>query len=178
MQKIIIRSDDFDFRMSADEYLDNHRKFVDAGLVETAVIQFCQNSKMSNIPFDLAEKMIKDPTWDLQLHGWSHDSYGTMDFNSIIRDISAAIFWFKKVFKKKPTIWFPPRNENSTDMQKVASILGLKIDNESWDIGKFIRSVKDGTYDGHSVYYHLWNHDESPQIDEMINCIKEYANNG
>ena len=118
--------------------------------------------------------MNEAPNWDIQLHGWGHDFYSEWEFDYILRDISAAIYWSEKLFNKKPTIWFPPWNQISANMERVADMLNLKIDNEANDVAKFIRNMKSGGFDGHSVYYHLWNRVEAEQIDEMIKYAIEY----
>ena len=85
--------------------------------------------------------------------------------------MSAGMLWMGTLFKKLPTVWYPPRNCYSEDMEKAASVLNLKIDNESYDIKKFIREVKAGTYLGHSLYFHAWNHNEMDAFAEMIESV-------
>ena len=176
--KLIIRQDDFDFRLPPEKYIENHKKFIEAGLTETAVLQLCQNGNLAEFHPDIIEYLKTAPNWDIQLHGWSHDNYSEMKFQFVLRDISAAMYWVEGLLGKKPTIWFPPWNQTSVEMKEVAKILELEINNESNDIEKFIREVKDGSFKGGSVYYHLWHHHDFELIDEMIECAKQYVNNG
>lgn len=169
---MLIRHDDFDFRMTTQEYVDNHEKFINAGLTETAVVQLARNGRFSNFPTDLIEYMKTAPNWDIQLHGWGHDMYSEWEYDYILRDISAAVYWVEKLFERKPTIWFPPWNQMSLNMERVAKVLGLTINNESNDIAKFIRETKTGDFKGSSVYFHLWNRGEAELIDEMVELLK------
>jgi len=174
MPKLIIRSDDWDFRMPPEFYIDVHEKFIKAGLIETACLQFTQHDKLVNFKPELINYMNTAPNWDFQLHCWCHDKYSEyVDFNYIVRNLAAAIFFCQKLFNHTPTIWYPPWNETTPDMEKAAEIVGLKIDNESNDIQKFIREVKAGTFKGHSVYFHSWKWQEMESFEEMIKLIKE-----
>jgi len=173
---LILRSDDFDWRLEPQEYIDNHEKFVKADLIETAVVQFANNGRFKVPPQELVEYMKTEPHWDIQLHGWSHDAYGEWEFDYIMRDISAAVHWFEITFERSPKIWFPPWNMISTNVERVADILGMEVNNESCDITKFIREAKAGTFNYNSVYFHLWNRTEKEQIDEMIEWVKVYEN--
>lgn len=171
MAQIIVRHDDFDFRLGTQEYIDNHEEFIKLGITETAVVQFCTDNKLKTFDPKLIEYMNTAPCWDIQLHGWSHDEYDKMSYDEIVRDLSASFFHFWRLFKKLPTVWYTPWNRYSADMDKAARQFGMTISNESWDIAKFIR-LKD-TFDGTTVYYHLWNNNEKKLIPEMLEIIKE-----
>lgn len=175
---MIIRSDDFDFRLSPDEYIENHEKFIKAELTETAVIQFTQHG---NIPDyskiqKLFEYMKTTPYWDIQLHGWAHEMYGELPYGEVYKQLAASLYMMDKLFGIKPTVWYPPWNNTSPEMEKAASEFGLKVNAESHDISSFIREMKDGDFKGNVVYYHLWNYTEAAQIDDMIKYAKEYEN--
>ncbi|MCK9370345.1 polysaccharide deacetylase family protein [Candidatus Dojkabacteria bacterium] len=172
MAKIIIRQDDFDFRLEPKAYIDNHEKFIKAGLIETAVVQYTHDGNQPKYPMDLINYMRTSPNWDIQLHGWSHDDYSKLPRWIIREHLVRSRDMSVRLFGVEPTIWFPPWNCNSDDMKEVADSFGMTIDNESYDISKFIREVKAGTFEGHSVYFHLWNRDEAAKIDEMIECAK------
>jgi hypothetical protein len=58
-------------------------------------------------------------------------------------------------------------------MEEVAQEFGLEIDNESYDIAKFIREIKDKTYSGHSIYFHGYKKDEMELFPEMLRLAKE-----
>lgn len=173
---IISRHDDFDFRMEPQEYIAIHEQFIKADLVETAVLQFAQFGNVADIPEELIKYMTTTPNWDFQLHGWEHSHYNEMHYSFILRDMAAAIHFCEKHFKKTPTIWFPPWNCLSIEMEKVAERLNLKIDNESYDIQKFIREVRGGTYSGHSFYFHGWKKKERDALPEAIELVKWLKN--
>jgi len=162
--------------MEPEFYIEVHKQFIEAGLTETAVVQFAQHGRLSNFPKELIDYMNTAPNWDIQLHGWAHDHYHEMEVDFIIRDISAAIHWSEKLFGKKPTIWYPPWNAISTNMERAALLLGLKIDNESNNIQKFIREMETGTFKGHSVYFHGWKNEEMLLFPKMLELAKGIKN--
>jgi len=174
MAKLVIRSDDFDFRMDPEDYIANHEKFIKAGLTETAVVQYTHDGREGTYDPKLINYMRNAPNWDIQLHGWAHDDYAILPNWRIYDDLQKAKLKSVELFGKEPTIWFPPWNGYSEHMQEMADLMSLKIDHESNDISKFIREAKAGTFIGHSVYFHLWNHDEASKVDEMLKYAKEY----
>lgn len=173
--KLIIRQDDFDFRLTPEVYITNHEKFIEAGATETAVIQYTHDGREAIYSPKLIEYMKTAPNWDIQLHGWCHDDYSKLPKWRMYDDIQKARLKAVELFGKEPTIWFPPWNVYSDDMKEIADLQSLTIDNESNDISKFIREMKAGSFKGHSVYFHLWSHSEAKQIDEMIQYAKIYA---
>jgi peptidoglycan/xylan/chitin deacetylase (PgdA/CDA1 family) len=173
---IIIRHDDFDFRMNYTHYVNIHEEFIKADLIETAVIQYTLHMNVNEYDQTLIKYMKETPNWDLQLHGWSHVEYDGMDFNYIVRDLSACMYQSYRLFGKVPTVWYPPWNRISIAMERAASFVGLKVDNESYDIQRFIREASAGTYRGHSVYFHGWKGDEMMAFPEMIKLVKEVNN--
>jgi len=175
---IIVRSDDFDWRMDTQSYVDIHQLFVDAQVVETAVLQFAQFGRLCNVREELVRYILNTPYWDIQLHGWQHDHYDEMKYDFIVRDLAAAIHMCQKYFKVTPTVWYPPWNCLSNEMEMAATTVGLKIDNESYDIAKFIREASSGHYSGHSLYFHGWKKDEMVQVPEMLRLVKELQNAG
>jgi peptidoglycan/xylan/chitin deacetylase (PgdA/CDA1 family) len=174
--KLIIRHDDFDMRMEPEEYIANHEKFINAGLIETAVIQYTHDGREGRFPPKLIKYMNTAPNWDIQFHCWSHDDYTVLPKWRIYDDIQKAKLKSLELFGKEPTTWFPPWNGYSEHMQEIADLHSLQISHESNDICKFIHEMKAGTFTGTSVYFHLWNHNESIHIDEMLEYAKQYEN--
>lgn len=177
MEQVIIRHDDFDFRLMPNEYIAIHQKFIEADLIETAVLQFTQNGNLSVIDPTLIKHMKESSHWDFAIHGWAHTEYDFMDYNYIVRDLSACKYQCYAMFGKWPTVWHPPWNRMSIAMERAADYVGMKIDNESNDIAKFIREVKvelnrGGKWNGHSVYFHGWKSDELIQFPEMLQLVK------
>lgn len=169
---MIIRHDDFDFRMNPEEYIENHEKFIKADVVETAVIQIAKDGKLNRVDPLLVNYMNTVTHWDLQLHGWEHAEYDKMTYDEIIKDLGASIAWMRRMFNKGPTVWYPPWNKRTDVMEKAAEFFGLEIDNESCDISRFIREKEAGIFKGNSVYFHLWSKSEAEQIDRMIELCK------
>lgn len=175
---VVVRHDDFDFRMDVKDHIDIHQLFVDAQVNETAVLQFAQWGRLGNVREELVHYILDTPYWDIQLHGWQHDHYDEMKYDFIVRDLAAAIHMCQKYFKVTPTVWYPPWNCLSSEMEMAATALGLRIDNESYDISKFIREVgvevaRGGVWQGHSFYFHGWKLDERVQLPEALKLVKE-----
>lgn len=173
MNKLVIRHDDFDFRLSPAEYIQIHEEFIKRKLTETAVLQFAQFGRLANFPKELIVYMREAPYWDLQLHGWEHAHYDEMKYDFVVRDMAAAIYMCEDLFDITPTVWYPPWNCYSQEMDRAAEYLNLKIDRESNDIAKFIREVEAGTFDGHSVYFHAWEKNKSHYMPRMLDLAKE-----
>lgn len=169
----LIRHDDFDFRMSPEDYIAIHEEFIKANLVETAVLQFTQDGRLQTFHPKLIEYMRTAPNWDFQLHGWAHTHYDEMKPDAIVKEMGAAMFFAEKLFAKTPTLWCTPWNCWSNEMEQAAKAIGLTIDNESYDIAKFIRNVEGNSYDGHSLYFHGWKSDEMLLFPKMIECAKK-----
>ena len=182
MQKLKIRNDDFDFRMSTEYYVAVHEHFIANDLIETAVIQITKNNNLSDFEAkrELIDYMNTAPNWDLQIHGWAHDNYHEMSYGEIVRDMSAGFFHFQKLFNKLPTVWYPPYNGRSEDMERAAETLGLTIDNEDMPISRFVEKRdmdwENGKLKGHSLYFHSWNHQEMEHFEEMIKLVVEIEN--
>lgn len=182
MEKLIIRSDDFDFRMIPEFYIAVHEHFIANDLIETAVVQITQHGRL----FDFGERgkmeiinyMNTAPNWDIQFHCWAHDAYGEMEYSEVARDVSAGLFHFQKLFNKLPTVWYPPHNARSEEMERAAGLLGLRIDNEDMPIRRFVDKVGwvDGKFQGHSLYFHSWKHQEMEYFEEMIKLAVEIKN--
>ena len=176
-QKLIIRHDDYDFRMTLDRYVKIHEKFIANNLVETAVIQLAQFNKLPDFEgkkLPIVEYMNAFPNWDLQIHCWSHDDYGKLVYDDIVRDMSAALFYFQRLFNKLPTIWFPPRNVRTYEMERAAKTLNLEINNESMGIKDFVKLAREGVVKTKSLYFHGWKDTEMEYFDEMIRLVKKY----
>jgi len=172
--KLIIRHDDFDFRLAPVLYEEIHKWFISRGLTETAVIQLTQNGNIPTYPEYLLRYIRSSPNWDIQLHGWEHANYGKMTYNEIYKDLAASHYMIRKLFGREPTIWFPPWNSRNEDMETEARQFGVTINNKTYDIGKFIREMKENTYTGHSFYFHGWNHNEMDQLNEALDLAEAY----
>jgi peptidoglycan/xylan/chitin deacetylase (PgdA/CDA1 family) len=171
MAKIIIRSDDFDFRLDTKDYIAVHEEFLKRDLIETVNLQFAQFDRLGNFRPELIEYMKNTPNYDFQIHGWQHDKYSEMELAHVVRDLAAAKYFCWGMFGKLPTIWYPPWNCYSENMKTAADSLGMTIDNESYDIAKFIREVKSGEYTGHSFYFHAWQKPERELLTEALDLV-------
>jgi len=177
--QIIVRHDDFDFRMDPQDYIAIHEEFIKAGLVETAVLQFTQWGRMQNFKPELIDYMnAHKDSYDFAIHGWGHFHYDEMEYDFCVRDLAACKYFCEKLFQVIPKVWHTPWNCRSENMDRAAEFMGMTIDNESNDIAKFIREAKvevarDGIWQGHSVYFHGWQRSEMEQFQEMLSLVKE-----
>ena len=168
---VIVRSDDFDFRMDTSDYISVHEEFLKRNLIETVGLQFAQFDRLGNFRPELIEYMKNTPNYDLQIHGWQHDKYSEMEYTHIVRDLAAAKYMCYSLFGKVPTVWYPPWNCYSDKMKEAADNLSMTIDNESYDIAKFIREVKAGSFTGHSFYFHAWQKPEKDLLPEALDWV-------
>lgn len=176
MDKLVIRHDDVDFRMDTKNYIAIHEEFIKMGLVETANTQFTQWGRLQNIPQELVDYVNEHKdSYDIQIHGWGHFHYDEEEYDFIVRDLEACIYSCQRYFNVTPTVWYPPWNCMSNNMERAANFLGIKIDNESYDIAKFIREMERGDYKGHSVYFHGWKPDEMQLFPRMLELAKKYG---
>ena len=175
MPNIIIRHDDFDFRLEPHQYMAIHEEFIKRNLVETAVLQFAQCERIGNFKPETVRYLNEAPNWDLQLHGWQHASYADYDFNETVKELCAAFYMFQKLFNRLPSVWHPPWNCYSPVMQQAAEYMGLTINNESYDIAKFVREAKTGIYLGHSFYFHGWKSNEVALLPEALDLVVDFC---
>lgn len=173
---MVIRHDDYDFRLTPQQYINIHEEFIKTGLTETANMQFTQWGRISPIPDELINYIRTSPNYDIQIHGWGHFHYDEEEYDFIVRDLFACIHACQKYFNATPTVWYPPWNCMSNNMERAALVAGLKIDNESYDIAKFIREAEVDKFSGHSVYFHGWKADEMLQFPKMMELSKKYEN--
>ncbi len=176
MDKIIIRSDDWDFRLSTQQYIDAHEEFKKRGLIETIAIQPTQWGRLSNVPdglFEYVNKELEAGTYDLQVHGWAHFHYDEFEYDFIVRDLMAVKYYCKKYFNRYPTVWYTPWNCMSNNMERAASFVEMTISNESNDIWRFIREAEVDKFSGKTLYVHLWKQDEMQLFIQMLDLVKE-----
>jgi len=177
MNKITIRQDDFDFRMPTEEYIRIHEEFIKRDLVETAVVQLTHFGKLVNFEAkkDTIEYMNTAPNWDIQLHCWEHKSYAKVEYKEIVKELSASMYYFKKLFNKFPTVWYPPYNEISPEMAKAGKEFGMRLENGLLGIEEFVKIDKGEVPVGSvSVHFHGWAGHEMVFFDRMMNYLKKY----
>ncbi len=173
---MVVRHDDMDFRLETQQYIDIHEKFIQNGLTETAVVQLTTFGRIFNfgVKADLLEYMRTAPNWDIQFHCWEHKSYAKMDYDEIVKEVSASLYWMGAFFKKLPTVWYPAYNEVSSDMERAAKLFNLRIDNVDVGIKEFVESSAKSKPTYHAVHFHGWATHEMKYFDQMLALVKEY----
>lgn len=176
MDKLIIRHDDYDFKLGVQQYIDIHEAFKKAGIVETLAFQPTQWGRLSNVPMELVSYLIKEieaGTAEVALHGWGHFHYDEMEYDFNVRDLMASKYWCMTYFGREPKVWYTPWNCMSNTMEKAASHVNMTISNESNDIWRFIREAEVGNFSGKTLYFHGWKADEMALFPRMIELVGE-----
>lgn len=169
---ITIRHDDYDWRLDTSQYIEIHEAFLKAGLIETLAMQWSQWGRICTVKQDLVDYINNTPGYDIQLHGFAHFHYDEWEYDFIVRDLAASIYFSERYFKKRPTIWFPPWNCMSNNMERAAAFVGMEISNESNDIWRFIREAEVGKFSGKTLYFHGWKKDEMELFPRMLELAK------
>lgn len=173
-KSIIIRHDDYDFRLSTEDYIKIHEEFKKRGLVETANMQFTQWGHLSNVPDDLVRYINENKdSYSIQIHGWGHFHYDEMEYDFIVRDLAACQFYINKYFGVQATTWYTPWNVMSNSLERAANFVGLKVSNESNDIWRFIREAEVDKFSGETLYFHGWKADEMQLFPQMLDLVKK-----
>lgn len=151
---MIFRNDDFDPRFDLDMVRSTHKEFLKRDLIETVCIQVCLGAGFGLKPQVL--RYIKEtPSYDIQLHCWSHDHYNEWFVRDIIRDLSAAMHYMKKKLDLYPNILYPPYNVGGKNLEEACKYLGLRLDNSGDYIIHFL-SEPEAYKEITSVYFHMW----------------------
>ena len=176
--KLIIRHDDFDFRMGTEKYIDIHEKFIEKGLIETAVIQLTQYGRVQDFERkkELIDYINSTPNWDIQFHCWEHKPYLEMDPNEIIKEVAASLYFINKLFGKTPTVWYPPHNVASPRMEMIAKEFGLKVNTGHLGIEEFVKGGGKINETIENIHFHGWANHEMLFFDRMLDMILEYEN--
>lgn len=168
---ITIRHDDYDFRLTPQQYMEIHEEFKKRDLIETIALQPTQWGRLSNPPEELIEYISRESHYEIALHGWGHFHYDEMEYDFIVRDLMAAKEWCKTYFGVYPKVWYTPWNCMSNNMERAAEFVGMTISNESNDIWRFIREVEVGHFSGETLYFHGWKQDECELFIQMLDLV-------
>lgn len=176
MDRIIIRHDDLDGRLSTQQYIEIHEEFKKYGLIEHGMFQPSQYGRLGNFSqelFDYYKKEAEAGTFVVALHGWSHDRYSEIEHDFIVRDLMASKYWCLKNLGIEPKIWGTPWNCFSLNMERAAQLVGIEITNESNDVWRFIREAEVGKFSGKTMYWHGWKKDEVDLFPRMLELLRK-----
>lgn len=171
---IKIRHDDYDFRLSTQQYIEIHEEFKKRELVETLVFQPTQWGRLATVDQELISYLIKEikaGTAEIALHGWGHFHYDEMEYDFIVRDLMASKYWCQTYFGGEPKVWYTPWNCMSNNMERAAQFVGMTISNESNDIWRFIREAEVEKFSGETLYFHGWKADEMALFPRMMELV-------
>lgn len=161
---IKIRMDDLDTRIKLEILKPAHEEFVKRGIPMTVAV----NNMMGHdykIPQEILDYVNNtDPkTWDIQLHGLTHERMWTYNKSEMYRDIWCNLTLTKRDFiHSNPTIFYPPWNQTSKIMENICKELGLTVVVSSKTIREFLL---DWAIENETMFYWHW---QTPDDVEML----------
>lgn len=176
MDRILIRHDDLDGRLSTAQYIEIHEEFKKYGLIEHGMFQPTQYYRLGNFSqelFDYYKKEVEAGTFVVALHGFSHEHYNEYEYDFIVRDLMAAKYWCLKNLGIEPKIWGTPWNCMSNSMERAAQLVEMTITNESNDVERFIREAEVGKFSGKTMYWHGWRQSEVDLFPQMLELLRK-----
>lgn len=165
---MIYRDDDICVHTDAHLFKKLHEEFKKRKLTHTVAVT------MKDIWNNMAifYYIITEPYLSVELHGWEHEDYSTMDFFDCVISLRNCLNYYNKHATrilgiipedKKITTLFAPWNKSSIDIIKACNHLGLKF-----------CDVPFGEWEGESIKsLHWWNvMKEGAIIEDKINFNK------
>ncbi len=100
----------------------------------------------------LVKYIKKNPHIDVQLHCWEHIRYSDMDLFK--KHLKFGRDSLEEIFEKPVNIWYPPWNETTEDMNKVAKSLGLNPYPQHTTLMEYLKDNGNSRFD--TVIFHYW----------------------
>lgn len=166
----ILRNDDFDPRYDLETVMKFHKEFVQRDLIETIAVQATRNGAMAHHE-DVVEYINNTSHYNVALHGWDHEDYGKMDRKDIVKHLSASLYIVERQFAQKPTVFYPPWNSSSKELELACEFLGLELSYEAVDMGGYIRDPE--RYQNiPAIYFHMWEQGAYEMLPQLLDIIK------
>lgn len=163
-QTIIWRNDDVSLATNSKEKLklfkDVHALFEKYKVKHTVSLIAKEIDKAKALV-----KFIKDNKIEVQVHAWNHQHY-IDNIEQAKEDLPKAVEMIKKVFGKKPTIFYPPWNESSIELEEVAKENGLTVSNKKISLSQYLKGVQ-----GEVVNFHYW----APECEQLEEALQKYT---
>jgi len=165
-QKFIIREDDFDPRYSFATVKNTHELFLQKNLIHTLAIQAKRHEGVGHTQ-EVIDYINSTSNWDIQLHGWDHDRYSDWKYNDIVRDLFAGIGYCQQMFKRVPTVFYPPWNCESNVLKQACQYVGLQFNNNCAYIMSYT-NTPESYQDKNVIYFHNWDLNNSKALPKLL----------
>lgn len=179
-QHYILRCDDFDPRLNDrfEEFKSIHQEFVKRKKIITITVNTCigHTCGFNKEVVDYVNEWTapgKQPSLDIQLHGWHHDRCWTMLYKDIYPMVLANLTQVKRDFiYSDPKVFYPPWNQSNEECRKVCTELGLTMGEE----GKHIRQywwLGISKIDITVFFWHWWDKEDIGDIIKIFPLMEE-----
>lgn len=102
----------------------------------------------------------------VQLHCWTHIRMKDCTIRQLREDIERGSKIIELVFKKRPTILYPPWNETSDTIEKICNDYRLKVSVEKLSLDQYIRVKGDVAED--TINFHFWDKGDSELLEQAL----------
>ncbi len=108
--------------------------------------------------------LIRNRKMIVQLHGWEHEDYVANP--SALLDLPVAVSTLERLFKTRPTVFYPPWNRSNDLVAHACDLLGLTVSAEKISLEQYIRVQGDADCD--TVNFHYWNEADHQLLREAL----------
>jgi peptidoglycan/xylan/chitin deacetylase (PgdA/CDA1 family) len=173
-RNFIVRTDDFDPRLSLEDIKPVHEKFLRAGIPFTIAVNNAMGG-LREFNQEVIDYVNSTSGWDIQLHGWHHDAYWFMRYPEIYANLVTNIHDTKRDFPKaNPTVFYPPWNESSETVKEACQKLGLQVDASGVHMRYWLTWKR---RDSNVLFFHWWDKSDVDLLDEVLKeVINHYGN--
>ncbi len=166
---MIFRHDDFSPRTRLKEVKQAHNEFLKRDLTETICIQACYPPTIG-LKAGVVEYIKSSTNYDIQLHCWQHDSYDKMNSLELIRDLSAAMFYIRKVFGAYPAVLYPAFNARSENVLAACDYLGLELRSNGAYVKHYIGDPE-AYPNATAIFFHSWSRDNLDALPTLLDMF-------
>lgn len=171
-QQFIVRSDDFDPRITLEDLKPIHEMFMKHGIVFTIAVNNAMNG-IREFRKEVIDYVNNTSGWDIQLHGWHHDAYWYMRYPEAYCNLVSNIHDTKRDFPKAdPKVFYPPWNEGSDTVKQVCEKLGLVMHTTGIHMRYWLTWNR--RENNNVMFFHWWDKSDIELLDELLEEVKKY----
>ncbi len=115
---------------------------------------------------ELAEAIV-ERGMDAQLHGWFHDNHA-QDISACAR-LGEAADLIEAMVGTRPTVFYPPFNHTSADMEAAAMAHGLTVSARQMSLKDYLDGRHDPSID--VINFHYW----APERELLKDALQRYT---
>jgi len=172
MSKVNVRNDDFDGRMRLPVVKDTHEKILKHGLTEIIGVN-CQKVKSVVMDSEVCEYVRGQEGYEFAVHGFEHSDLTKLSYIELVKDFAASAYFIYKWFGSFPKYYCGPWNMINDEIRRACETVGIEPLGLAVDIKAYVKDYpKFVEYD--SVFFHMWDKDVLPMLDNLFKRIKEY----